>query len=301
MLSTLPQTFVTLVETGSITGAAIEMNIAKSAVSQSLKRLEEQLGVKLAIRTTRRFTLTPAGERYYQKCKELIGLSHIAKTEMEAFGATPTGDITITSPHALITPVIVPAMASLISKFPKLIPNVIADDKRLDLVKERIDLSVTVGKLPDSDLRVRKIGMLQDMLYIAPEKRMEGPPSDDPSFVEWVATLPYFAHSREPMMIEHYLGNGRDEYSKQICFKPVVRSNTIEAVAAFVKRGLGIALLPDLGVIDDVQAGRLMPLMGHVQSETQPIFAVHAYDNLLPKSIQAAIEEIQSTIQKSKI
>ena len=119
MLSTLPLTFVTIVDSGSITRAADELNLAKSAVSQNLKRLEQQLDIKLATRSTRRFSLTPAGERYYQRCKEVLMLSKLAETELEAYGSKPSGPFTITAPHALIAPVVAPAMTTVSRRFPR--------------------------------------------------------------------------------------------------------------------------------------------------------------------------------------
>ncbi|MTI08511.1 LysR family transcriptional regulator, partial [Curvivirga aplysinae] len=298
-LSTLPLTFVTVVEAGSITGAADELSIAKSAVSQNLKRLEEQLNVKLAVRTTRRFSLTPAGERYYHKCKEMLALSQMAKTEMEAFGAKPSGALTITAPHAFITPIIVPAISRLLKLYPDLTPNVIADDKRLNLVAEGIDLSITVGTLPDSDLRARRIGELYDVLYIAPSLLAHAADKRTPEFIDWLNSLPYIAHSRETQIVEHLVKLGGDQEEVSLEFKPRLRGNTIEAVTAFAKQGLGIALLPNIGVLDDVRVGDLVPLLETSNSDPTPIYALHAYDNLLPKSIDETIEAIQKVLESN--
>ena len=230
MLNILPQTFVTIVETGSITRAAVEMGLAKSAVSQNLKRLENQLDVKLAIRTTRRLSLTPAGEKYYQKCKEILSISQLAKTEMEVFGATPSGLITLTAPHALIAPIIAPAMARVITKYPKLVPRIIADDERLDLIAEGIDLSITVGNVADSGLRTRRVGSVRDILCIAPHLLDRAPPVDDPGFGDWVQSLPYIAHMREPAIVEHRMSIVGQQSQVYLRYAPSFRSNTIEAI-----------------------------------------------------------------------
>lgn len=296
MLSTLPKTFVTVVETRSITGAAAHLNLAKSAVSQNLKRLEEELGVKLATRTTRRLSLTPAGERYYQRCKELMALSQQAEAEMEAFGAMPSGPITITAPHALVAPIIAPAMAKVTRYFPRLEPIVIADDRRLDLVEEAIDVSITVGSLADSSLRARRIGVLHDTLCVAPGL-MEGAPAlDDPAFCEWAQSLPYIAHQREPTAVEHYLPPLHGQDRVRLRFHANSRGNTIEAIAALARNGLGVALLPDLSVADDLKAGRLVRLWEPSLSEPTPIYAVHAYDTFTPKSVQETIAAVQSAL-----
>ncbi|MGG9998630.1 LysR family transcriptional regulator [Pseudovibrio ascidiaceicola] len=299
MLSTLPLSFVTVVETGSITRAADELNIAKSAVSQNLKRLEQQLDVKLAIRTTRHLSLTPAGERYYQRCKEILALSRQAETEMESFGAVPSGPITITAPHAFITPVIAPALALVKEKFPNLQPSVIAEDKRLNLITEGIDVAISVGQLPDSTLQARRIGTLRDILCAAPAVMENAPAFDDPIYWQWVQSLPYIAHTREPAVVRHRLPALVGAESVDVSFRSAVKANTIEAIAAFARNALGVALLPDIAIAQDLKAGTLLPLLTLVEPEPTPIYAVHSYDTLPPKSVQETITAIQQALAKA--
>ncbi|MES0871808.1 LysR family transcriptional regulator [Pseudovibrio sp. SCP19] len=296
MLSALPLSFVTVVETGSITRASEELNIAKSAVSQNLKRLEEQLDVKLAIRTTRHLSLTPAGERYYQRCKEILALSQQAETEMESFGATPSGPLTLTAPHALIAPVVAPALASVTQKFPTLQPSVIAEDKRLNLISEGIDVAISVGQLPDSTLQARRIGTLHDILCAAPDLLAKAPEADTPAYWEWVQSLPYIAHTREPAVVKHQLPTQQNGKPVDLSFRSTVKANTIEAIAAFARNGLGIALLPDIGIAKDLKSGCLMPLAGLADPAPTPIYAVHTYDNLPPKSVQETISSVQQAL-----
>ncbi|MET1416542.1 LysR family transcriptional regulator [Roseibium sp. HPY-6] len=300
MLSPLPLSFVTIVETGSITRAAERLSIAKSAVSQNLKRLEEELGVQLARRTTRRLTLTPAGERYYDRCRDILALSKQAAMEMETFGADPSGPMTITAPHALVAPLVAPAMASLTRQYPDLRPTLIADDKRLDLVADQIDLSVSVGKLGDSTLRARRIGELRDVLCAAPSLLANAPLRCNPAFTGWLQSLPYIAHKREPVVIEHKIPAHASSKEVRLSFDPVLRGNTIEAIAALTREGLGISLLPDISVSDDLALGRLVCLCDEILPDPTPVYAVHPYDTIAPKSVAAAIEALRSAFATVK-
>lgn len=299
MLSTLPLTFVTIVERGSITQAADELSLAKSAVSQNLKRLEDQLGVKLATRTTRRFNLTPAGERYYLRCKEILALSQKASTEMEDFGATPAGPITITAPHAMIAPIIAPAMAKVVRMFPRLRPSVIADDKRLDLVADGIDVSITVGVLRDSSLKARKVGVLRDVLCVSPNLLDQKHIGTDANTVLAIQSLPYVAHVREGPVVEYALRQVQTNKQLQVRFQPTFYGNTVEALAAFAREGLGVALLPDLAVIDDLESGVLVKALPDHTLGEEPIYAVHAYDTLPPKSVLEVIGAVQAELRRS--
>lgn len=296
MLSVLPLTFLTIVEQGSITAAADKLDMVKSAVSQNLKRLESQLGVKLATRTTRSFTLTPAGQSYYARCKELMSLSKMAVTEMENFGAIPSGPIVVTAPHALISPVIAPAMARIASRFENLRPQLIAEDKRLNMVAEGIDVSITVGQLADSGFKARRIGSLNDVLCAAPSLLVDRPSGDDKK-PQWINSLPYIAHAREARRIKHRLTKSQTAQIMEVDISPRLISNTIESVAALARQGIGMALLPDIAVKNDLSSGRLVKVLPEYELETKPIYAVHAYDNQPPLSVLSTIEAIENVLK----
>lgn len=297
MLSALPLTFVTIVEAGSITKAADTLNLAKSAVSQNLKRLEEQLGVKLAARTTRQLSLTPAGERYYKRCKEMLALSNRASTEMEDFGAAPAGPITITAPHAMMTPIIAPALLKVRKRFPRLIPKVIADDKRLDLIGNGIDIAISVGDLPDSNLKARRVGTLQDTLSLSPGLFNELTNNQE-VLEENLQNLPYIAHFREGETTSVELTSKQTGKTLRLSFQPTVKCNTIEALASFAREGLGVALLPDIAIAQDLKKGLLVRLLPEYNLKPLPIYAVHVYEKLPPLSVLeviTAIEEAMTT------
>lgn len=296
MLSPLPMSFLAIVEAGSITGAADALGVAKSAVSQNLKHLEDTLGVKLAIRTTRRFTLTPAGERYYQRCKDIVALSHSARTEMEGYGATPKGPFVITAPHALIAPVVAPALAQMLRRFSSLQPRVIADDARLDLVAGGIDLALTVGDLPDSSLKAQRVGALCDTLCVAPELLETGPSPSAAEFTDWIQQLPYVAHMREPATVTFACDN---EMRGDLRFVPNLRGNTVDAVLAMAREGMGVALLPDLAVAEDLAGGRLVRVCSAHNPAPVPIYAVHAYDALVPLSVREAILALRHRLSEN--
>ncbi len=286
MLSLLPRCFVAIADHGSITGAADDLGLAKSAVSQNLKRLEQQLGVKLAIRTTRRLSLTPAGALYYQRCVAILSLAQQAATEMEGFGAAPAGVITLTAPHALIEPVIAPALARVLDTYPALQPRVLADDRRLDLTAEGIDLAITVGTLPDSSLRARRIGALHDILCAAPSVLAQAP--DGADLTDWIATAPCIARTTAPAQLDH----------AGLRLRPSLRCTTIQAMAACARAGLGLALLPDLSIRDDLAAGRLLPVPTPQPPQAVPIHAVHGYDHLVPQSVQACIAATRAVLTR---
>lgn len=279
------------------------LGLAKSAVSQNLKRLEADLGLQLAVRSTRRLSLTPAGERYYQKCRDIQRLAEQARHEMEHFGAAVAGPLTLTAPHALVPTLVAPALAALRRQHPGLCPNIIAEDQRLDLIADGIDLAITVGGLPDSNLRARRIGTLHDILCLSPDLTRDAPAPQTPGFADWVQSLPYIAHKREAAEITHHLPVNHDPANSEMrtmTFTPALRGNTIEAVAAFARSGLGLAQLPDLAISDDLEAGRLVSLCGSEVQAPKPIYALHPYGAEPPRSLTTAIDILTRILQDKR-
>ena len=115
--------FAHIVETGSITATAELLQLSKSVISQHLKTLEENLGVTLLKRTTRRQSLTSAGQDFYQHCKTLNQIADEAWLQAQEVLDVPKGNVRITAPYALMETLIAPAIAPLIEQYPLLQPE----------------------------------------------------------------------------------------------------------------------------------------------------------------------------------
>lgn len=298
ILSPLTKSFVAIVESGSITGAANQLCMAKSAISQNLKQLEDFTGVKLAIRTTRSLSLTPAGQRYYERCKEIIALSERARNEMENYGATPAGPMRVTAPHAMINPIIAPSIAQLVDEFPLIQPEIIADDRRLNIIENSIDLAITIGVLNDSTLMARKIGSMRDILCMSEKLANKFELSQSPP-IEKIRTLPYISHSRQSStQIEVFLQHRQKDEEIELRFNPSMIANTVESVLAMTRHGLGVALLPSFLVGDALDSGSLKELLPNYQLKEKNIHAVHAYGRQVPMSINGLAELIKQQLRR---
>ncbi|TDF34922.1 LysR family transcriptional regulator [Alteromonadaceae bacterium M269] len=296
IFSILPTTFVAVVEQGSITRAAEELGLAKSAVSQNLKRLEEQVGVKLAVRTTRQFSLTPAGERYFELCKDIVALSKRADSEMELYGADPAGSIKITAPHAMISPVIAPTIAELVRLHPNLQPELVADDKRLDIAGEGIDVAITIGELKDSNLKARRVGIMEDVLCVSKQFiHSQNKPISIDSILD-VQEFPYIAHEREHVTERGFQLQNVKRTSLNLKFDKAYTVNTANAMLALCREGLGVAMLPSFAISEDLKSGELVQLFPEYSLGQTPIYAVHPYDKYVPASVSAFIDAVKTKL-----
>jgi DNA-binding transcriptional LysR family regulator len=163
----LVSTFVRVVAAGSFTAVAAAQGTPKSSVSRAVLRLEEALGVRLLQRTTRKLTLTPAGERYLAEVRGPMARVAEASDEVSEMGREPSGLVRIST-----APLEDRAIADLFAAFaranPKIRIELVVTSRRVNLIEENVDLALRAGTLDDSTLVARKVGIAELGLYAAP-------------------------------------------------------------------------------------------------------------------------------------
>ncbi|CAB3750119.1 LysR family transcriptional regulator [Paraburkholderia humisilvae] len=155
---TAMETFVSVIEAGSFSGGARRLNVGQPAVSKSIAQLEERLGVRLVMRSTRGLTPTEAGQQYYERAKRAI--EEIDEAELAARGSAAglSGRLRICAAVTFARLHIVPKMKSFLTQHPELNVDVVLDDRNVDLLEEGIDVAFRMGALDDSSMTARKIG-----------------------------------------------------------------------------------------------------------------------------------------------
>ncbi len=138
-----------------------------SAVSQTIRTLENQMGVTLLHRSTRKLSLTEAGARCYPHCLRLLDAANAAKQSLLQARDAPVGELRIAAPLGF-APYIAPALAPTLSEWPNLRLSLIVDDAMIDLIDARIDIALRVGKLSDSDWVARKLCDFETVLCASP-------------------------------------------------------------------------------------------------------------------------------------
>ncbi|MFD2176902.1 LysR family transcriptional regulator [Veronia pacifica] len=272
LLSFRMQLFASVIRAGSFTVAADQLNLTKSGLSQHITALEQELGVQLMHRTTRKLTLSHAGERFFQRCVELENLLRIAVDELNETQSTICGGLTLTAPEGLVRPIISPVVIQLMAKHPELTIDLIVSDKQLDLIQGNIDVAIRAGKLVDSSSKARKIGEVSEYWYV--NKNI----ICNESLAEIV--LPWQNSSSE----------------KQL------KVSTFPAAIEFVIQGAGIALLPDIAVLDFIDNGTLIridhPGNPGLKQDKIPVYAIHNYQNHTPRNVQYVIAAIEEALKK---
>ena len=247
----------TVVEAGSIRGAARELGLTPSAVSQQLRRLEQEVGLTLLRRSTRRLALTEAGAAFYEGCAAMVAAARAAHEGLAALQDRVLGELAIGAPSGLVEAHLVPAMAPLLAAHPGLRMRLLVTDERVDLIRDRIDLAITIGRpLPSSSL-VRHhladwdLGLCGSPAYVA----RRGRPAEPGALVHHdFVSLPHWHHGSDVMTAP-----GGRRY--RLAVRPRVVSNNQHVVRQLTLAGAGLSFQALPEVAAELADGRLVRLL----------------------------------------
>ena len=159
--------FAEVVDAGSMSAAARRLGMSPSAVSQTIRALEQHGGVTLLHRSTRKLALTEAGERYYPHCQRMLEAARAAAQSLQQARDAPTGELRVSAPVGFAAH-IAPALAPLLIEAPQLRLRLLVDDAMIDLIDARIDVAIRVGRLADSSWVARRLCDFDMILCASP-------------------------------------------------------------------------------------------------------------------------------------
>ena len=289
--------FMAVVEAGSITAAAEKLALAKSSVSQSLKDLENTLGTRLLNRNTRQQSLTRTGGKYYQACLKIMSLAREAEEEISDALNTPAGELTITAPFAAVFVAVVPTLKKIRANYPEIMPRLLIDDSRLDLISNQIDVAIRLGELPDSNYCTQTVGYFPSSLWVSWEYldhyRFSREGRSDPA---QVADYRYIAQNWQGSPIQH---SYRTQHGKlaNLVFDTCVYCNTAAMARTLVKDGFGMAMLPDVVMAEFAQSGEVVKALPQLVQGPTRISAIHPYGDKAPLAVRRFIDAFRTELK----
>ncbi len=283
------QQFMAFAETakhGSFAAAARELGTGASTLAKAVARLEASLGVKLFHRTTRQVSLTPDGERLFQRCQRV--LAEIDELHADAAGAraAPSGTLRLSVPIAYGKRVIVPLLAPLVQQHAALTIDLRLDDGYVDLVKEGFDLAVRVGPLQDSGLVAQRFDSQQLVLCASPAHLAVAGVPRSIEALKAHAAVAFRLPSTGRLRAWQLRSRGQ---ALQWTPQARVQVNDGEGLVAAVLQGLGVAQVPDYMVEDELRDGRLVELLPGCRPVAMPISAVYPSGRLVPPRVRAVL------------
>jgi DNA-binding transcriptional LysR family regulator len=263
------QVFTEVAERGSLTDAGKALDISRAMVSRYLESLETWLGARLLHRTTRRVSLTDAGAEALQRCRQVLELTSDVQAAAGARNTSPSGKLRITTSNSFAQAHLAGAVAEFLQLHPRTQVELIALERAVNLVDERIDLAVRITNQLDDTMVARRLATCRSAVCAAPEYLAAHGVPKAPEQLRDHRCLTHAHVGRTEWRLQ------RDGQSVKVPVGGPLQSNEVSVIRQAALDGLGIALLPTYAISPELADGRLVRVLPTYEPETLGIHAVY--------------------------
>lgn len=276
-------TFVTIVDKGSLSSAAEKLNRSPAAVVRALAELEKHLGVRLLNRSTRRIALTEEGREYVKHCRQILTDVQTAELALGSQNINPVGKLSITAPVTFGRLHMAPLLARWLKQFPKMEVELTLLDRVTDLIEEGFDLALRIGHLEDSSLITKHLGTTQTITCASPALIQRLGLPEKPSDLEaWPAIM--FSQNGERWKFE-YRGK---TFSQKM--HPIFTTNDVDTALSLSINGLGVASVMHYQAKYALESGDLVPLLTDYALPPIPVQFVYPHSRLVSTRVRRFLD-----------
>lgn len=288
------QTFIRIVEAGSITKAAEQMNTVKSAISRRLSELESRLGISLLTRTTRSQMLTDSGKQFYKHCIRIIDDINELESSIGIEHKALTGRIKIAAPLSFGIAKLCPVLKQFHDLYPEIIFDINFNDRRVDLIDEGFDLAIRIANLTDSSLIARRLTTVKLILCASPEYlQQQGFPQVPDDLLNGHTKLHYHA-APDNWRFKDKQGK---QYSINLPKSITTNNGDFDCQAAI--SGWGITYLPDFICSPALEAGTLLPILSsYIDNNELGVYAIYPQTRHLSQRVNKLIDFLSEHFKK---
>lgn len=285
------QMFVRVVERGSFSAVARELNLGQPAVSKQIRALEQHLGGALFARSTRHLALTDQGQRFYIHSKEILSSLDTARLSFTRGQEQIAGPLRVAAPVSFGRLCIAPLMREFLARHPQVQIDLKLNDQNEDVLKENIDVAIRIGVVKNEGLVAVSLGDSPRRVYAAPAYLQQHGTPLEPADLARHNCLGF-------TLLEHYDVWRFDQQYKQhrVTIKGNVTSNSSEAIREMVLSGLGISLSPQWLFAADVRQGTVSSLLEAYQPVALPISAVFSQDRRRSARTRAFVDFLRERL-----
>ena len=291
------RTFVLAVQTGSFSAAARKKNMTPSAIARQIAALEEGLGARLLVRTTRSMELTEAGKIYFERALTLVHDYDDMNHNVSNLEATPRGLLRVSASVSLGTTRLAAALPEFLAKFPDVNVQLLVSDRVVDLIDDNVDVALRIAReLPDSNLIGRKLFRYQRVICASPQYLDATAPIKTPGDVAKHKCLAF--HAGGEFTCDHPAGRSwnlrRRNKTVTVPISGPMEANSLTALVTAAINGLGLVSAPRWMVEEHLDAGTLRAVLTEYEvdpgSEETWVYAVFRSDRFLAARTRAFID-----------
>jgi DNA-binding transcriptional LysR family regulator len=277
------QVFVSVVDSGSQSAAAEQLDLSRPVVSRYLAELEEWAGARLLHRTTRKLSLTAAGAEMLPRCRQMLELATDMKNVLALPEDAPQGLLRITVSTSFGQSHLAAAVADYVKQYPGVTVDMLLLDRVVNLVEERIDLAIRISKELDPNLIARRLTVCRSVVCASPAYIRE---HGKPSQAEQLALHNCLTHS--------YYGSvwllERDQLPVNVAVKGNISANDASSLVQAALAGAGIALLPTFLAAPYIRSGQLLSLLPEYHPQEFGVFGVYASRKHMPATLRSMLD-----------
>ena len=290
------ETFVQIVDKGSLTAAADALDTSLPSVVRVLASLERHLQVRLLNRTTRRMHLTDEGARFLERCRAILSQVREAEAALGSRGGEPQGKLAITAPVVFGRRYITPIVNAFVRRYPKVNIDLLLVDRFTNLVEEGLDVAVRVGELPDSSLVAVPVGQARRVICASPDYlRRQG----KPRVPQDVAAHRCVRFTGVAPRDEWDFRMGRREVA--IPITSVISCNQIDSALQACIDGLGLGMFFSYQVASHRKAGELKYVLEKFEAEPRPIQVIFPHSKLLSAKVRTFVDECVAQLRSVRL
>jgi len=283
------QTFVRIVEAGSLSAAAAQLGTTQPTVSRRLQALERSLGLRLLQRSTHGMTLTEDGARCFERAKDLLGSWEAFEADLRGATDVPEGTLRVVVPHAFGQQQLVAPLADYLRRHERVAIEWLLHDGKPDFISSGIDCAIHVGPVEDPSIVAVKIAEVPRIAVAAPAVLNGLPP---PAHAAGLAGLPWLAlrtYYRSEVALTHLSG---ERHSFPI--RPRLSTDSLFALRSAALMGLGAGIVSAWIVVDDLAQGRLLHLAPEWRAPSLPVHLIYPYAHFYPAKLRRFIEVLRA-------
>ncbi|HDR2541548.1 TPA: LysR family transcriptional regulator [Enterobacter mori] len=287
----LMRTFVRIVETGSLSAAARQLSTTQATVSRRLQSLETLLGARLLLRTTHATRLTDDGERCYQHARRVIDSWLALEDEVGQAEDEPVGVLRVRAPHAFGQEQLLKPLTEFLQRYPQLSVEWMLNDKSVDFLSDNIDCAIRVGAEVDPATVSVQLAEVPRSVVASPALLARFPKVSKPEDLQvlpWIAISTFYQRHVE-------LFDGAAQPTR-IAITPRLSTDSLYVARNTALTGLGVALVSSWTVKEDIQEGRLIPLLPEWQPTALPVHLVYPWSRYYPARLRRFLEMMKQVM-----
>lgn len=278
----LMQTFIRIVESGSLSAAAHQLGTTQPTISRRLQALEQRLGLKLILRSTHGLKLTDDGERCYTQARQLVATWHALEDELTGTHDDPVGTLRVRAPHAFGQDQLIAPLVDYLQRYPRLNVEWMLNDRTPDFISENVDCAIQVGAPGDPSVVAVLLAEVPRFVVAAPALLAAHPAVQqvhELPQLPWLA-LTSFYHN------EIALQHTRDGQTVNLAIAPRLASDSLYAVRKAALAGMGVAVVSSWVVQEDLARGALVQLLPAWQAPPLPVWLTYPWASYYPARLR---------------